>query len=515
MIVPHSLATLLTRTVELFRKPEAKEDQKAQFRALLALLKSDAVVLHADAKGLSVNGAAVQGAAYQPLLDRLAVHHVEEVTISKDPVASQVFELVKGLADAPSDTGLAARLRVAGADTVTVRTGSVEPQRAGPTLDLGAEGILHGASMSDVAALEMPPEGAEEIAAPPPSGAAAPPPALAEPTADALPEPRTVDEAIAALEKDPRAPRVGDLLAALTRFLEEAMRARRAEQALRVIAAVVRCEELASEAGVRRQYSIALKRMYTKPVLEAMAQLVTVPTRQQDALTALQRAGADGVEVLLDLLVAAPTIPERQAIFAALREMKEGTDQLVHMLAHPQWFVVRNVAELVGELGLEDTVPTLSKLLDHADERVRKAVALALAKIGSRAVAEPLRRALRDKSPGVRIQAALGVGGRKSSALAMPLVVAMEEEEDQEVERELLLALGRIGSADAVQALIKVAQPAGRLFGRKPAALRMAAVEALRIAATPAAIGTLQGLADDGDKEVRLMAQEALKDLKK
>jgi HEAT repeat protein len=326
---------------------------------------------------------------------------------------------------------------------------------------------------------------------------------------------RTPDEALAALERDPRTPHAGDLLALLGRHLDDAMRARRAEQALRIVATVVRCEELANEGGVRRQYSIALKRMFTKPVLEALAQLVTVPTSQQDALAVLRRAGAGGVEVLLDLLVAAPTIPERQAIFAALREMKEGTDQLVDMLAHPQWFVVRNVAELVGELGLEDTVPTLAKLLGHEDERVRKAVALALAKIGSRAVAEPLRRALRDKSPGVRIQAALGVGGRKSSALAMPLVVAMEEEEDEEVERELLLALGRIGSADAVQALIKFAQPAGRLFGRKPAALRIAAVEALRIAATPAAVGTLQGLADDGDKEVRLAAQDALKDLKK
>src|SRR3989449_4281150 len=92
---------------------------------------------------------------------------------------------------------------------------------------------------------------------------------------------------------------------------------------------------------------------------------------------------------------------------------------------------------------------------------------MALAKIGSSSAAEPLRRALRDKSPEVRMHAALGVGGRKSNALAMPLVVAMEEEEDEGVERELILALGRIGSTAAVQALIKFAQPGGRLFGRR------------------------------------------------
>jgi HEAT repeat protein len=82
------------------------------------------------------------------------------------------------------------------------------------------------------------------------------------------------------------------------------------------------------------------------------------------------------------------------------------------------------------------------------------------------------------------------------------------------VQRELLLALGRIGTADAVQALIKVVQPAGRLFGRKPTPLRVAAVEGLRLAATAAAVGTLEGLAGDADRQVSAAAQEALQDLK-
>jgi HEAT repeat protein len=109
----------------------------------------------------------------------------------------------------------------------------------------------------------------------------------------------------------------------------------------------------------------------------------------------------------------------------------------------------------------------------------------------------------------------LGIGGRKSGALAMPLVVALDEEKDAEVERELILALGRIGSPDAVQALIKFAQPSGRLFGRKPTALRVAAVEALRLAATPAAMGTLQGLAGDPDRQVKAAASAAIVELNK
>ncbi|HXF96010.1 MAG TPA: HEAT repeat domain-containing protein, partial [Gemmatimonadales bacterium] len=448
---------------------------------------------------------------------------VREIAIAADPPPGQLFELLKTLAEPPGTQDLPGRLVAAGVDRISARPAGAAPSQ--PPLDLGTDGILRGDALQDVGSLEGPVAGPDGVSQPAASlrpedlslSEPAPGSVAAAPVPQAPPEPAGAREpsALERLERNPRAANVAELLTDIARDIEEAMRARRPERAIRLLAGVARCEQLAPDGSQRRVYAIALKRMCTKPVLEALANLVTVPAYREDALTALQRAGADGLEVLLDLLVAAPTVPERQAIFGALTEMKEGTDQLVHMLGHEDWFVVRNVAELVGELGLEEAVPALARQLEHEDERVRRAVALALAKIGSRAAAEPLRRALRDPSPAVRLEAALGVGGRKSSALAMPLVVALEEEQDPEVERELILALGRIGSADAVQALIKFAQPAGRVFGRKPVALRVAAVEALRVAATPAAVGMLQGLVDDSDKQVRTAAAAALKDLKR
>jgi HEAT repeat protein len=432
---------------------------------------------------------------------------------------------------------------------------------------LGTAGILRGESMRDIKSVPLegvplvthdppnpkaadalpgvvdrpPPrkESGEELLslsserhrAPEPPPAPAPPPAAPDPPAAPKPEaaraPRATPAAtmplppgaadvLAELERNSTAPNVGDLLAALIDNAAAAAKLGRFEQVLGVIVSVIRVEEKVPEAsGVRRQYGIALRRFYTKPVLEGLSRLLGAPKHRAAAVTALQRGGAAGVEVLMDVLAAAPTVGERRAVFDALKHMTEGTDQLVHMLDHSEWFVVRNVAELIGELGMEDAVPALGKRLDHADERVRKAVGLALAKIGTRGAAEPLRRALRDRSQEVRMQVAVGIGGRKSSALAMPLVVAMEEEKDEAVVRELLLALGRIGSPDAVQALIKWAQPTGRFFGRKPSELRVAAVEALRLAATPAALGTLEGLSDDGDRAVREAASRAVTELKR
>jgi len=497
MASPQELAASFTRTLDLFRDPAAKEAQKAQFRALAVLLKVEGVSIQVQDGQLAVNGKTLDGST---LLQRLEFHSVKEIAIPADPPLGEVFELLRVLAEQPGDEDIASRLRANGAKRISVamQTLILQPAVPPPT----------------PAPPEPPPpkKPAEAEDIPDIVREASAAHAVFSPAAAAMSTPASL---ISQLRDKPDGPHVGDVLAVLGRQLETAMKANRAPQALAIVSGIVRAEQQVTDATRRRQYSIALKRMYSKALLEGIAEIADHPADRDDALLVLRRAGEDGVEVLLDLLVAAPTIEERRGIFMALTGMKEGTDQLVHMLGHHQWFVVRNVAELAGELGLEEAVPALAQQLGHEDERVRKAVALALAKIGSSGAADPLRRALRDKSPEVRMQAALGVGGRKSSALAMPLVAAMEEEEDEDVERELILALGRIGSPSAVQALIKFAQPGGRLFGRKPAALRATAVEALRLAATPAAVGTLEGLTNDGDKQVRAAALSALGDLKR
>jgi HEAT repeat protein len=249
--------------------------------------------------------------------------------------------------------------------------------------------------------------------------------------------------------------------------------------------------------------------MLPRSVLEHVARMVTGPQRVR-ALPVLKRMGADATEVLLGLLASASSIGERRAYYAALRQMTAGTDLLVNMLTHDEWFVVRNVADLCGELRIEAAVPRLGKHLSHEDERVRRSVAGALSKIGTPATIELLRQAMRDPSPTVRLQAVQGIDGRRGRGLAMTLAVLLEEESHPDITREMLLALGRIGTAEAVQALARAAAPGRRLFNRKPLALRLAAIEGLRLASTPAAAALLQPLLTDDDAEVRQAAQKAL-----
>jgi HEAT repeat protein len=599
MVNPVVFATHLARAVNLFRDPAKKEDQKREFRSLVGMMKDADVRVRIHNQHLEINGEAVTAPEFQPLVQRMLLHGVHEVTVPRDAPVAHLFELLRALADQPGGASdIASRLNASGAYRVSVVLQALDlPPEPVPVRDLGTTGVLRGEPVKDLksepvagaegveqveqnlappslglpgtpaesapATVELAPElpTRHVMGEPPPSlfppPPLPPPPLPASPSAPvgprasippalratpitpeeeepvsageeqpeisreaassmfALREALSKDAAdlLSQLEADPQAGNVGETLAVLNRQVEAAMRQGKVEPAMQIVYNVVRVEQQVEDPALRRLYGIALRRMITRSMLDALSKLVQVPHLEDAAGMVLQRAGPDGVEVLLDLLATSSTVTERRGVFNALVQMKEGQDQLIHMLSHPQWFVVRNVADIVGELGLESAIPALTKQLDHTDERVRKQVALALAKIGTRGAAEPLRRVLKDRSADVRRQAALGVGGRRASALAMPLVVALEDEKDPQVVRELIFALGRIGSSDAVQALIKIAQPSGKFFSRKPAALRVTAIEALRVAGTSAAAGTLHGLVGDSDKQVRAAAQQALAEL--
>src|SRR5437773_11900831 len=113
------------------------------------------------------------------------------------------------------------------------------------------------------------------------------------------------------------------------------------------MAGILRCKQAVPETN-RRQYAIALKRMFTRGLLEGVAHLTQLAGHPVDAVAVLHRAGAPAVEVLLDQLVASPSLEERSGTFAALTHMKEGLQQVIHLIDDHQSYVSRNVAALAA-----------------------------------------------------------------------------------------------------------------------------------------------------------------------
>ena len=321
---------------------------------------------------------------------------------------------------------------------------------------------------------------------------------------------REVEPLLAELERNPPGVDDADRLNDAVALADLATQLEDWDQVAMIAAALVRCEQKVEGDQARRAYGIALRRMLPRSVLDPVARLVANGRQRDGVVQVLQRMGADATEVLLAHLVDADAMEERRNYYGVLRQVREGTALLINMLTHDVWYVVRNVADLCGDLRIEEAVPDLTVRLSHDDERVRRSAAGALAKIGTPNTIEPLRTALQDPVPAIRLHVLGLIGGRAHRGLAMTLAVRADEETHPEVLRETYLALGRIGTSEAVQALARAAEPGGKLFNRKSTAPRLGAVEGLAQVAGSAAGAVLRRLASDPDREVRAAAERAL-----
>ncbi len=260
----------------------------------------------------------------------------------------------------------------------------------------------------------------------------------------------------------------------------------------------------------RQSCRLALRRLITGPALDAVARATGVGSHRREATTLLRHVGGDATEVLMDLLVQTEGMTERRGYYSALTSMTENAGIIIHHLHHDTWYVVRNAADLCGDMDLVEAIPELARRAHHEDERVRRAIAGALAKLGTSGAMEPIRNILRDASASVRLEALMHLDGRRRGrALAMILAALLEREEHPDVRREMLRALGRIGTTDAVQAILRAAQPEAKLFRGRQRGERLAAIEALTLAGGAAA-PALRGLLDDSDSKVRKAVEHAL-----
>ena len=278
------------------------------------------------------------------------------------------------------------------------------------------------------------------------------------------------------------------------------------------VVALVRAEADTQADERRRAFGIALRRALTLDLLRRLVPLLLDELYAADVLTIVRRGGADGTRMMVHHLINAPTYAERRVYLSALREIEEGSEVIAGLLGHSEWYVVRNAADLVADLRIVEAVPLLGRVVEHADQRVRLSVGVALARIGTPDTVRFLRASLRDSVREVRLAVARELHGKGLGALTMVLVHAAEGEEDLEIVVEYYRALGRIGTPEAVQALVGVAQPGQSLFSgnKTPWHRRVAATQGLVLADTDTARAALRELAEDRNRDVRAAAAAGL-----
>jgi HEAT repeat protein len=318
-------------------------------------------------------------------------------------------------------------------------------------------------------------------------------------------------ELLAQLESATGAGVLTRVLDDLASIAESAARDGRPALVCEILCRVTRREPQIQDFESKRAFVMAIRRMAKPALLRAVTQELPHAGDQRDAYVAvLARAGEDGADAVIEQIAAIAGQNERRTYFDALLQLQAGVPTLIHMLGDARWFVARNAAELLGEMQAREAEPQLTELLRHTDDRVRRAATSALMRLGTVRALQAIQDALKDDAPAMRMQAAAALVTRRDVKTAATLVRALDDEKDDEVQAAFLLALGKLGTADAVQRLIKAAEPERGLFKKKPTAFRVAAVQGLGEARTPDAVEALTGLQNDRDEEIREAATFAL-----
>lgn len=546
----------------LLHEPGNIDEQKATLRALVATAKERALSLVLrEGHEIAANGEPLATAfsGVRELAERMATHGLREVAISSNAAPADVLGAARILAGEAvlGDGGHGAHAKLQSLSPRTVRFTTLlpltpttlaalptpiinpavpaqpvappEPAPAQPSggIDLGLPEIRE----IDLG-LDLVPE-AEEASAPtgvPPAPAVAPvaPDVGAPPPREGAPivhdggglwmafsaaqvptEP--TEQLLARLDETRSVNVVTKVLDDLVAVAENAAREGKSHAVADVFYEVVRREANVKDAELKRAYVMAVRRLSRPPLLRAVATMLPRKRdRAEDYFVVLVRTGEDGADALIEQLTQAQTASDRRVYYDVLIRLKAGVPALIHMLGDARWFVARNAADLLGEMRCTEAENALVELLTHRDDRVRRAATYALVAIGTPTALRAIHAAIRDDSPNVRMQAAMAIAAKGGERSAGTLTKALDDETDPDVQVALLAALGKVGTPDAVQKLVKAAEPEGRFFKRKTTPFRVAAIQALAEARTPAALAALTELQGDREREVREAAGRAL-----
>jgi hypothetical protein len=219
--------------------------------------------------------------------------------------------------------------------------------------------------------------------------------------------------------------------------------------------------------------------------------------------------GQPMIEALADALSATQDRFARRAYVDTIVAFGQDAMPVIERMAEDRrWFVVRNAAAILGDVGGERAVELVTATLAHPRARVRREGLLALAKIGGQDAEMLVYGMIDDPDPDVRLAAAMAAGELKIERALRPLLAVLDDDSDPDLVVGILHALGQLGDPGAVVAVEKRA--VGSFLSRPPAAVRIAAYRALFRIGTPHAKGVLVRAADDGDAEVKAAVRALL-----
>ena len=171
--------------------------------------------------------------------------------------------------------------------------------------------------------------------------------------------------------------------------------------------------------------------------------------------------GNNAIELLLDAVISAPEAIARRHYYNSIVLFGPSIRPNVERrIPKAEWFVVRQMVSVLGDLGDTAAIDALEAAYAHPDTRVKKEVLKSLVKLPSERSTAALIKGLSETEDSLVSQAVISLGMLKDmSSIDLIARIAMKRDafsETKESVKEAIKALGNIGDAKCVPHLREI-----------------------------------------------------------
>lgn len=183
---------------------------------------------------------------------------------------------------------------------------------------------------------------------------------------------------------------------------------------------------------------------------------------QMEIIQQMLLRGKDrAAQILLDALIDASDASARRNIYnTVILFGKMLTPHVETRLKNGQWFAVRQMAAILGELALPETLGQLEAAFKNPHIKVKREVLKSISRIQAPRSTAFLVKTLESEDPSLMTYAIIALGMRRDPAAIEPLSkIALRWEpfsDKQEPKKEAVRSLGLIGDQKAVEALTRI-----------------------------------------------------------
>jgi HEAT repeat protein len=241
-----------------------------------------------------------------------------------------------------------------------------------------------------------------------------------------------------------------DIMGRLTENLLSSGQLRHAINLIKFLGSLAKNEQV--PAAKREMMAGPISAIFSKESADLLARTVnkTEEITAEELVEILQIFGKPAITPMCGFLGLVEKMKMRKAIIQVLVELGHDNPEVFFpYLSDPRWFVVRNMAFILGRIAHPAALEPLVKLISHREPQVRKEVLTYLERTSEPKAKSYLLKFLRDDSSALRIRALQVLGSSKSVFALKPILAMVSAEQFQEKDlaekRALFEAIGELG----------------------------------------------------------------------